>query len=634
MGSDPVRWLTLGLLPSLPLAALLIAHVFLHRVTWLDQAWDVSLTLRSLALSLAVVAAWQLRAAAQAPLARAVVEALHPTALLSLDDERPPRSAVATGLSLACLGTIGMSGSVLGLSLALLPGLVLAGFFVPVTAIAAVEGRDAGSAIARAARLPRGTTGKGMTSVLLFGALSLMAWFNVLLGAQVGVFLTRAFLGADVSLLARLFGLGNEVFVLGSLVVALLLLEPLWGIQRTLVYLDARLGQSGADLTERWRMLPRRKRPAASALVLLVLGGLLVGPRLASAQQQWTLNHTDLDQYADELDYARDQLDQAIDGYATSGFEDLSTVRSVLQGATGWQVLQLPDGSGFTVDGQLLAEELPTWIHTDGTLLQAQRLSRRLAQAVEVVRTIAAPGTAEEPSMPPEVLLAQEFADGSYDIDEADVAGDEFRGGLQERFRGWWEELIRGLDRQRAPPPSQPTAPSLPGFDGRIVVAAVAIILAILVLVFFLSQSLRIAVRAPEARLPATELGGDLPDARQRTPTGWRAHGDKLAAEGLFDQAIRALFLAVLARLDRTREIEYRQERTNGEHLRTFRGASARLKRFAVATGRFEVAWYGDRPVTREHYAAMVSACEPLLTRDPEGRGALLHPGAEVTDAG
>ena len=629
LGSDPVRWIALGLLPSVPLAVVVIAHLFLHRVAWLDQAWGPALTLQSLGVAFAVVAAWQLRAVAQGRLARAVVEALHPTALLATGDECPQRGRLATGLSLLCLATIGATGALVGVCLAVLPGLALAGFFVPMAAIVAVEGRDAGAAIGRAARLPRGTTGKGMTSVLLYCALAFLAWLNVLLGIQVGIFLARAFLGMDVSLLARLFGLGNDVFVLGSLVVALLLLDPLWGIHRTLVYLDARLGQSGADLTERWRMLPRRRRPVAPAidgmglLLAVFLGTSLLAsaPGQASAEDaDWEPPRTGLAAYVGELEYVRIQLDEAIDRYPTSGFEDLSTVRALIDGGARRRGLELPDGSAYDVDGTLLVEELPTWIHTDSTLLQARRVSRRLGDAITTARQLADPDwTLVDPEAPTQTLLAQEFAGGEYDVDEADLGGNEFRGGIQERFRSWWESVIRSLDSQRTPPTSQPSGPLFPAFDGRIIVAAVAIVLAILVLVFFLSQSLRIAVRAPEAPVGQVELGGDLPDARQRTPLGWRAHGDKLADEELFDEAVRALFLAILARLDRTREIEYRQERTNGEHLRTFRGTEARLTLFEEATWRFEVAWYSSGQVARADYSVMASTCEPLLTRDLPG---------------
>jgi hypothetical protein len=527
-----------------------------------------------------------------------------------------------------------------------LPGLALAGFFVPMPAIIAVEGRDAGSAIIRAARLPRGTTGKGMTSVVLFSALALLAWLNVMLGTQVGIFLARALLGLDVSILAQLFGLGNEVFVLGSLVVALLALEPLWGIQRSLVYLDARLGQSGADLTERWRMLPRRRRtegtgPVARALLLATCGVAalaVAAPGPARAQESgytgWGVR-VGLEEYADELAGVRESLDDAIDRYPTSGFEDLSTVRTLVDVGSGPRSLLLPDGSAWELDGTLLADELPTWIHTDATLVQARRVSSRLARAITSARQIADPSwQASGEQAQARELLEAELAGGDYDIDDVDVAGDDFRDGIQQRFRTWWESVIRGLDNRATPAPSAPNAPALPGIDGRVVVAAVAIILAILILVFFLSQSLRIAVQAPAGSPGQVELGGDLPDARQRTPLGWRAHGDNLAAEGLFDEAIRALFLAVLARLDRTREIEYRQERTNGEHLRSFRGSSARLADFEDATWRFEVAWYGSGDVSRDDYATMASTCEPLLAQEPpESESVARALVAEVGDA-
>lgn len=622
--SDPLRWVSGAALPALPLVAISLLFVHMHREVWIDDAWSGWVIAGSAALSVGVVLAFQLRAIGHGLVARRVVRALHPAALENAPERLP-------WLSLICVGTVGAAFTLVGFASAVLPGLALAGFCVPLPAIVAVEGRDAGAAVARARKLPRGTAGKGLGSSVLFGGLVLVAWIDIVAGTQVGLLVLRALTGADVTVLSRLFGLGNEAFVLGSLVVAMLVVEPLWAIQRALVYLDARLGQSGTDLLERWRTLSEEpsQRPlaksggAASGAVLTVvlLAAMLPGPARAQVQP---------DGYADDLGYWREQLEDALDRYGTSGFEDLSSIKSSLQYDSARE-LQLPSGALLSFDAALLGEGLPDWIHTDETERQARRVVRLLHRAEDTCRRMA------DPSLPPleepvdaRTLLEEELADASYDTSVRDEAGQEYREGLQQSFRTWWEGVIRKLTWSRPAPASTGPPPVLPAFDGRIVMAAVAVILAVLILVFLLSQSAALKGRVPDLDANALGGGGALPDARQRTPLGWRDHADELAAEGLYREAVRALFLAALARLDRTREIDYRPERTNGEHLRSFTGSEARQERFVDATWRFEVAWYGGESVTVEDYEAMTEATRPLVrgdTIDAGGVSAVL-PGA------
>ena len=65
---DPRRWLSLGLLPSLPLAVLTFAFIWLHRELWIVRGWDDGVWGLSLGASLAVLAACKLRWAYQGPL--------------------------------------------------------------------------------------------------------------------------------------------------------------------------------------------------------------------------------------------------------------------------------------------------------------------------------------------------------------------------------------------------------------------------------------------------------------------------------------------------------------------------------------------------------------------------------------
>ncbi len=141
--------------------------------------------------------------------------------------------------------------------------------------------------------------------------------------------------------------------------------------------------------------------------------------------------------------------------------------------------------------------------------------------------------------------------------------------------------------------------------------------LALIIIALALGPGRRLFPSAPLGAGALDGRGGALPDARERSPLGWRAHADALAAERLYREAIRAQYLSVLARLDRTREIDYRRERTNGEHQRSFSGSAARRAMFADATRRFEEAWYGEVPLDEAAYGAMSLACDALVLQAP-----------------
>ncbi len=616
--TQPLHWAVLALLPSAPLALASLGFVYLHRVQWLDEAWGLSTTLGSLAISVCLVATIALRAVGQGRTSRAVVRALHPGA--KLEDELRPSALAALGL---CSAALIVGGLVVGG----IPGVLFASWLLPVLPIAACEGRDPGSALRRLSHLPRGTSGKGLMSVALFVLLLLFVWVNVVAGTQVALYLVRSLTGADVTVLARALGPTNGAFFLSSVVISAFLLDGLWCVYRAVLYLDARLGQSGTDLLERWAELVPPKPPRAGVVGVLLLS-LLAGPVAAHGEEGLgegfaieevdafeTLEAANL--FAADLVAWRAELEVHMDAYASTGFEDLDVLRDSLRWGTQRHI-QLPGDRSLRIDGSILADELPQWIHTEQTLEAAHRFAGRLDRAIALLE---AAGSSEAAGEDARGLLDEELAAGGYDVAERGSDGDAFREGTQGRLRAWIEGLMRSLGEYE-PPDRQTRQGALPEFDGRFVMAAVALLLAAILLIFFLGQSRRLRPTLP-ALDPAGEGGaGHLPDARERSPLGWRAHADKLAAEGLFREAIRAQFLAVLSRLDRTGEIDYRQERTNGEHLRSFRGPVPRRGRFADATWTFELAWYGEADVGDGDYASMSSVCDPLVvTEHPDAPG-------------
>lgn len=610
--ADPLGWAGRALLPSLPLALLSLVFVHLHRVVWTRSAWDTSQTVLSLALSTALLFALGLRAVGQGAAARAVAQALDPR---GVDESRPLPVA-----SLVALGWVSAAAFLLGSGTLVVTGFLALQYFLPAFAVCAVEGRDLGSTLRRLGKLPRGTGSKAFSAVVLFAVLLLFVWLDVVAGVQLGLMLLHMLTGTDVDLLVRVLGPSNGAFMLSSLVVAGFLLDGVWCLYAAVFYVDARLGQSGADLVDRWGEI-RRSRGVALALLagtsLLTLPALAQDPEVAPVAEEivWTDDPIGEppEAYARDLETWRAELESKLADYETSGFEGLDDLRSSLEWETV-RTLDLGDGEFVSLDGSLLAEQLPEWIHTEDTAAQARTLIRRLDVAIARVRGAGPSLDAADP-VDPRTLLATELEAGEYDLGRARTEGDAYRAGFQERFRDWLEEFWRNLVDADEPRQNTPQ-PVLPEFDGRIIMAAVAGVLGLILVLFLLGQGRTLRVAAPELDPLDSPLGGDLPDARQRSPLGWRGHADKLAAEGLHRQAIRAQYLAVLARLDRTGEIDYRRERTNGEHLRTFRGLDARRGRFGDATWSFEVAWYGEGEADAGDYRSMTELCDALVLRD------------------
>ncbi len=624
--TDPLGWLGRAWLPTLPLALMGLLFVHLHRVVWAQEAWGLRTTGLSLLVSAGVVLALGLRAVGHGLAARAVSAQLDPRRAESM----PPADIG----SLAALGWLAAACCLPAFVAVYMPGAIIAAFFLPTFAVCACEGRDAGSTLQRLSRLPKGTAAKGFSSVLLFSLLALFVWFDVVASVQAGLIGVRMLTGADVDVLARLLGPTNGAFLMSAVVVAAFLLDGVWCVYSAVFYVDARLGQSGADLLDRWEEITGPPARAFALLVaLLPFGCVLSVPAVAAAQPgepgeavinlDWPSEAEAIEPpeyYLRDLQTWRAQLETELQDYEATGFEDLDDLRDALRWQTS-RTLMTPEGP-LAVDGSILAEELPEWIHTEDTAEQARLFVGRLDEAIARLTAMQEPAVAPDPAAPPReagpdprALLDAELEGGGYDLAAEATEGDAFRESFQERWRAWVEDLWRRLSDYE-PRAQTRRQGALPEFDGRIVMAAVAAVLGLIIVLFLLGQSRTLRVAAPEAEEDDAGLGGDLPDARKRSPLAWRGHADDLAAEGLFREAIRAQYLAVLARLDRTGEIDYRQERTNGEHLRTFRGLAPRRACFGDATWTFEVAWYGEADVGRADYGGMTAVCDGLVLRD------------------
>jgi hypothetical protein len=127
-------------------------------------------------------------------------------------------------------------------------------------------------------------------------------------------------------------------------------------------------------------------------------------------------------------------------------------------------------------------------------------------------------------------------------------------------------------------------------------------------------------------REPTPDAVLEEPD-RQNVAALWR-QSDELARAGRFLEAVRTLYLAVLALLHQGGLIRYERTRTNGEYADQLRRKSSPTHRpFLGLTGLFEVKWYGQRSCRSEDYGSCRQLAETIQSRI-EGREASPEPPA------
>jgi len=113
----------------------------------------------------------------------------------------------------------------------------------------------------------------------------------------------------------------------------------------------------------------------------------------------------------------------------------------------------------------------------------------------------------------------------------------------------------------------------------------------------------------------ALSLESLLGEADKQGGEGLWRQADELASTGKMRDAVRLLYLAVLAVLHRADLIRYSPTRTNGEYLRQLRDRTEVQRPFRGLTGMFEVKWYGERSCEQAEY----DTCRRLAEQVREG---------------
>jgi len=630
---------------------------YLYGAVWSFEAWDLSLLLRSFGLSAALVFAWAVRGFGQAALFReAFAQAEASTNAVSpIRDATAPlprRRASAAGL-------LSLGGSVMLLPMFLLPGVFFGASTLVLAPLVAAEDRDLASALHRTLRLARKHPLRGVGTLVLFGGVHVLVWLSVLLSCRGGVFLISALFGVDLTTAEVVFSPSNISFLLGSGIFAWLLLEPLWILQRSLLYLDSVLGASGADLRRAWEAIragaphpPTWERAngggAAGATVATLLAALslvtLGCPDRAQAQAAEPLANDSarlqLLSYATAMEAMADDVGALIP--AVSDLESLGedgeapidgeALRDLLAREGAVSSVVLTGGGEVLFDLRAALPPGVKGIPREVSQARAATLAERIRQAGDFARELAIPAESD-----PDLLGHSTL--GTVDVEVSGLpvraAETDLRAMLVEELRREGYSLtIRERERRSGPSPflerlfewieewfegrQSEESTSSYGSPVRLPTKAVVVSALILFAVLAVVWGWVARRRGGDTDLSSQERPRDaanpsLPDARSRSVDSWRDLAERAALSGDHREAIRSLFLAVLAMLEELREIEYRPSASNGEHLTTFSGASSRRESFALAVLSFEVAWFGGHGAQAVDWERMLRLCAPLL---------------------
>ncbi len=111
-------------------------------------------------------------------------------------------------------------------------------------------------------------------------------------------------------------------------------------------------------------------------------------------------------------------------------------------------------------------------------------------------------------------------------------------------------------------------------------------------------------------------------DAASTDADEWLEAARELARSGDYRRAYRAVFVALLLRLDRAGILRYERSRTNGEYLRGLRKQTALLEVVQPFANAFDARWYGHLPATEADFEAGVGWYQKALDLLKGGTGA------------
>jgi len=172
---------------------------------------------------------------------------------------------------------------------------------------------------------------------------------------------------------------------------------------------------------------------------------------------------------------------------------------------------------------------------------------------------------------------------------------------IADRWNGFWEWLRKVF-----------------GFGGRIgagsspVMPYILVVVLILVIAYAIAYAVKNYQRTPRVtkKKPSVDTIVEPEESAAAEPDAWIAAARLHAAAGDYRRAYRAVFLAILIRLDRRGAIRYERSKTNGDYVRALRNAPDLLAFLRPLANEFDARWYGHVEATKTDFDRLLAQYE------------------------
>jgi len=459
------------------------------------------------------------------------------------------------------------------------------------------------------------------STLRLCGLLQLILFYNLHLLVNASLIAGSKLLAFDVTFLNRFVSFDNPTWMAALVALTFSLFEPVRAASAALLLIDGRVRQEGLDLLTQLEQLPRRRKPKAAAgpvaaalLALVLLPGIAHAQAPSDQKSDWSGTWVPGQPAAGGHSSAMSQrLHDVVDD---CGLGQRFTRRELEA------VDRLPESSAASLtrfvtrverlsfdeeDCEAAGDELERGLKELEQINPSDADSTEARDAAKAV--LARPEFAVDPPQPPK-------PDEKPDDDEEDSWFKKIFGDWLERFFKWLFEP----DHDRRPTPApQVDLGFATGLSNLVMFAAIGLVVGLLLWLLLRGLSGRSAeeTTGDESGVVEAPLAPDPMNALSRPPEGWAGLADELAAKGLFREAIRNLYLALLSRLHRDGAIDYDPSKSNWDYFRGFKGPLTALQPFKELTRRFDFAWYGNLEVSSDSWSAFRSITRPLLDPAP-----------------
>jgi hypothetical protein len=436
--------------------------------------------------------------------------------------------------------------------------------------------------------------GKACSLVACRLTLLMLAVFNLHLFGLALVWIGDQLAGLDVGALYLVMSLGNPVYLLALGALAWWLLAPYHEAVNFLFYMDARTRYEGVDLWYRIEQFFPTKAISQAGAILLALGIALWSASPAVAQTASKLK---------SVQKARQQVADVL---------QQAKAANPYPGGQEWGRQLRRIGKELDPDSDAQAGRYQWFFKAADKLGTGDR-----AQDEKILKEV------EDRLLVVEKSLMKPAGSAT----DKTMSADQIKQLVPPWHKSEKYQTTEPKKKDKKPPDKDNEPPQIdqgPGPVPKVGVAppvqvgagagTAALYFLIAVMVVVLVAGLVLALvnwlrhRKPKVPLAQGQLGPQAPEEHLENPDQQDVHSlwqraDELALAGRYLEALRTLYLGVLALLHQAHLIRYERTRTNGEYADQLRNQPHLHPLFLDLTMIFDLKWYGERACAEQDYA-------------------------------